>query len=87
MPERSPKRKGKRDSPTSSIGEPETSSLRTADLPSISGGKDFTEISQKVEKVEKSVGKRIKKTENNERDLLKMIENLSSKIDSLAERV
>ena len=64
MPEISSKRKVRRDSPTSSIGEPETSSLRTADPPSITG-KDLSEIS---ENIEKSKEERIKETENNQRD-------------------
>ena len=40
----------------------------------------FFEIS---EKVENSVSRRIKETETNQRYILKMIENISSKIDTL----
>ena len=80
MPERSSKSKARRDSLTSSLGEPESSSLRTENIPSISD-RDFAEIS---EKIEKSIGRRVKDTEVGQRELLKMIENLSSKIDSLS---
>ena len=80
MPERSSKRKARRCSLTSSLGEPESSSLRTEIIPSISD-RDFAEIS---EKIKKSVGRRVKDTEAGQREILKMIENLSSKIDSLS---
>ena len=82
MPERSSKRKARRDSPVNSLDEPESSSMRTENAPSLSD-KDFTEIS---EKIEKSVSKRIKDAEVGQREILKMIENLTSKIDTLAER-
>ena len=81
MPERSSKRKARRDSLTSSIGEPEPSSLRTENIPNISD-RDFTETS---EKIEKSICRRVvKDTEAGQREILIMIENLSSKIDSLS---
>ena len=80
MPERSSKRKARRDSLTSSIGEHEATRLRTENAPSISD-RDFSKIS---EKIEKSVCRRIKDTETGQREILKMIENLSSKIDSLS---
>ena len=76
MPERSSKRKARRDSVSSSIGEPETSSLRTENIPSISDN-DFSELS---EKIEKSVSRRIKDAEVGQREILRMIENLSSKM-------
>ena len=79
-PERSSKRKARRDSVSSSLGEPEAASQRTENVPSISD-RDFSEIS---EKIEKSVGRRIKDAETGQREILKMIENLSSKIDSLS---
>ena len=82
MPERSSKRKARRDSPVNSLDEPESSSMRTENTPSLSV-KDFMELS---EKIEKSVSKRIKDTEVGQREILKMIENLTSKIDTLAER-
>ena len=82
MPERSSKRKARRDSPVNSLDEPESSSMRTENTPSLSD-KDFTELS---EKIEKSVSKRFKDTEVGQREILKMIENLTSKIDTLAER-
>ena len=80
MPERSSKRKARRDSVTSSLGEPEATSLRTENVPSISD-RDFSELS---EKIEKSVTRRIRDAEVGQREILKMIENLSSKIDSLS---
>ena len=70
MPERSSKRKARRESLT----------LRTKNIPSISD-RDFSEIS---EKIEKSIVRRIKDTETGQREILKLIENLSSKIDSLS---
>ena len=80
MAERSSKRKARRDSASNSLGEPETASQRTEIVPSISD-RDFSEIS---EKIEKSVSKRIKVTEIGQREILKTIENLSSKIDSFS---
>ena len=80
MPERSSKRKARRDSVTSSLGVPEATSLRTENVPSISD-RDFSELS---EKIEKSVTRRIRDAEVGQREILKMIENLSSKIDSLS---
>ena len=82
MPERSSKRKARRDPPVNSLDEPESSSTRTENTPNLSD-RDFTELS---EKIEKSVSKRIKDTEVGQREILKMIENLTSKIDTLAER-
>ena len=82
MPERSSKRKARRESITSSVDEPECSSMRTGNVPSISD-KDFADL---LEKIEKSVNKRIKDTETGQREMLKMIENLSSKIDSLTDK-
>ena len=74
MPERTSKSKARRDSLTSSIGEPEATSLRTENVPGISD-KDFSEI---PEKVEKYVCRSIKDTETGQREILKMIENISS---------
>ena len=82
MPERSSKRKARRDSPLNSLDEPESSSMRTENAASLSD-KDFTKLS---EKIEKSVSKRIKDAEVGQREILKMIENLTSKIDTLTER-
>ena len=82
MPERSSKRKVRRESITSSVDEPECSSMRTGNVPSISD-KDFADL---TEKIEKSVNKRIQDTETGKREILKMIENLSSKIDSLTDK-
>ena len=80
MPERSSKRKARRDSVSSSLGEHENTSQRTENVCSISD-RDFSEIS---EKIEKSVSKSMKDTEVGQREILKMIENLSSKTDSLS---
>ena len=82
MPERSSKTKARRDSPVNSLDEPESSSMRTENAASLSD-RDFTEFS---EKIEKSVSKRIKDAEVGQREILKMIENLTSKIDTLTER-
>ena len=82
MPERSSKRKARSDSPVNSLDEPESSSMRTENAVSLSD-RDFTELS---EKIEKSVSKRIKDAEVGQREILKMIENLTSKIDTLTER-
>ena len=65
---------------TSLIGGPEPSTLRTENIPSISD-RDFAEIS---EKIEKSIGGRVQNTEAGQREILKMIENLYSKKDSLS---
>ena len=82
MLERSSKRKARRESITSSVDAPESSTMRTENAPSISD-KDFAELS---EKIEKSVSKRSKDTETGQREILKMIENITSKIDSLTDR-
>ena len=82
MSEKATKRKARRDSHASSVEEPEAASLRTEYLPSISD-KDFSEFSGRVEK---SVCSRLKETETNQREILKMIENLSSKIESSSEK-
>ena len=82
MPEKASKRKGRRDSPAISVEEPEAACQRAENAPSISG-RDFSEIS---ERVEKSVCSRLKETETNQREILKMIENRSSKIDSLCDK-
>ena len=63
--------------------DPETASQMTEIIPSISD-KDVSEIS---EKAEKSAGKRTKETEMGRKKILKMIGNVSSKIDSLCGKV
>ena len=65
-----------------SLDEPESSSMRTENAASLSD-RDFTELS---EKIKKSVSKTIKDAEVGQREILKMIENLTSKIDTLTER-
>ena len=82
MPERSSKRKARCESITSSVDEPECSSMRTGNVRSFPD-KDFADL---TEKIGKSVNKRIKDTETGQREILKMIENLSSKIDSLTDK-
>ena len=76
MPERSSKRKARRDSVSISLGEPETSILRTENIPSTSD-KDFSELS---EQIEKSVCRRIKDTEVGQREILRMIELLKKTV-------
>ena len=56
--------------------------MRSGYVPSISD-KDFADLS---EKIEKTVSKRIRDTETGQRENLKMVENLTSKIDSLTDR-
>ena len=69
-------------SSASSVEEPEATSLRTENASSISD-RNFSGISDRVEK---SVCRSLMEIETNHRELLKMIENISSKIDSLSER-
>ena len=57
--------------------------MRTENAPSISD-KDFLEL---LEKIEKSVSKRIQDTETGQREILEMIENITSKIDWLTDRM
>ena len=61
MPERASKRIARRNSPASSVEEPEAKNLRTENAQSISD-RDFCEIS---EEVEKSVSRRIREAETN----------------------
>ena len=44
------------------------------------------DIAEMSDKIEKSVCRMIKDTETGQREILKMIENLSSKIDSLSNK-
>ena len=83
MPERSSKRKARRDSLTNSLGEPEASSLRTENIPSISD-RDFSEISEKIKKNYRQGIRDFETGQTGQKGILKMIENLSSKIDSLS---
>ena len=80
MPERSSKWKARRDSPTTSIDEPEATSLRTENAPSISDW-DFSE--RTLKKLINLLVEGLKDIETGQREILKMIENLSPKIDSL----
>ena len=81
MQERPLKKKTRGDSPTNSVEEQEATGGRTENEQSISY-RDFSEIS---EKVERSVCRRIREIETTQREILKMIKKLSSKIDSLSE--
>ena len=79
MPERSQKRKLRR-GPTEDQELAEESSLQTDENNCISE-QDFKDISSKVEN---KVSKRLRDTEHCQREILKLIENLSAKVDSLS---
>ena len=83
MPERASKKKARRNFPASSVEEQEATSSGTENAQKIPD-RDISEFS---EKVEKSVCRRIRETETNLWEILKMIKNLSSKIDSLSGRI
>ena len=83
MPERASKKKARRNFPASSVEEQEATSSGTENAQKIPD-RDVSEFS---EKVEKSVCRRIRETETNLWAILKMIKNLSSKIDSLSGRI
>ena len=79
MPERSQKRKLRRDQPEHHELA-EESSLQTDQNNCISE-QDFENISSKVEN---KVSERLRDTEHNQREILKLIENLTAKVDSLS---
>ena len=79
MPERSQKRKLRRD-PPEDHELAEESSLQTDENNCISE-QDFEDVSSKVEN---KVSKRLRDTEHCQREILKLIENLSAKVDSLS---
>ena len=79
MPERSQKRKLRSDQSTSQIDEEVASS--TNDENTLLSDRDFEDISNKIEN---KISKRLKDTELNQREILKLIENLSSKVDDLS---
>ena len=79
MPERSQKRKLRSDQSTSQIDEEVASS--TNDENTLLSDRDFEDISNKIEN---KISKRLKDTELNQREILKLIENLSSKVDNLS---
>ena len=79
MPERSQKRKFRSDQSTSQIDEEVASS--TNDENTLLSDRDFEDISNKIEN---KVSKRLRDTELNQREILKLIESLSSKVDNLS---
>ena len=79
MPERSQKRKLRSDQSTSQTEEDVASS--TNDENTLFSNKDFEDISNKIEN---KISKRLRDTELNQREILKLIENLSSKVVNLS---
>ena len=79
MPERSQKRKLRSDQSTSKTEEDVASS--TNDENTLFSDRDFEDISNKIEN---KISKRLRKTELNQREILKLIESLSSKVDNLS---
>ena len=78
MPEKTQKRKLRSDQSTSQIDEEIASSTNDANV--LLSDRDFEDISSKVEN---RLSKRLRDTEVNQREILKLIENLSSKVDNL----
>ena len=79
MPEKSQKRKLRSDQSTSQFDVETASSIN--DENTVLSERDFEDISNKIEN---RISKRLKDTELNQREILKLIENLSSKVDSLS---
>ena len=79
MPERSQKRKLRSDQSTSQTEEDIASS--TNDANTLLSDSDFEDISNKIEN---KISKRLRDTELNQREILKLIESLSSKVDNLS---
>ena len=78
MPEKTQKRKLRSDQSTSQIEEEIACS--TNDENALLSDRDFEDISSKVKN---RLSKRLRDTEVNQREILKLIENLSSKVDNL----
>ena len=78
MPEKTQRRKLRSDKSTSQMNEEIASSTNDENF-LLSDG-DFEDISSKVEN---RLSKRLRDTEVNQREILKLIENLSSKVDNL----
>ena len=78
MPEKTQKRKLRSDQSTSQIDEEIASSTNDENV--LLSDRDFEDISSKVEK---RLSKRLRDTEVNQREILKLFENLSSKVDNL----
>ena len=78
MPEKTQKRKLRSDQSTSQIDEEIASSTNDENV--LLSDRDFEDISSKVEN---RLSKRLRDTEVSQREILKLIENLSSKVDNL----
>ena len=78
MPEKTQKRKLRSDQSTSQIDEEIASSTNDENV--LLSDRDFEDISSKVEN---RLSKRLRDTEVNQGEILKLIENLSSKVDNL----
>ena len=78
MPEKTQKRKLRSDQSTSQMDEEIASSTNDENV--LFSDRDFEDISSKVEN---RLSKRLRDTEVNQREILKLIENLSSKVDNL----
>ena len=80
MPERSQKRKLRSDDQSTSQLDEEVASS-TNDENALLSDRDFEDISNKIEN---KISKRLRDTELNQREILKFIESLSSKVDNLS---
>ena len=79
MPEKSQKRKLRSDQSTSQFDIETASSIN--DENAVLSEWDFEDISNKIEN---KISKRLRDTELNQREILKLIESLSSKVDNLS---
>ena len=79
MPEKTQKRELRSDQSTSQMDVEIASSTNDENV--LLSDRDFEDISSKVEN---RFSKRLRDTEVNQREILKLIENLSSKVDNLA---
>ena len=79
MPEKSQKRKLRSDQSTSQFDIETASSIN--DENAVLSERDFEDISNKIEN---KTSKRLRDTELNQREILKLIESLSSKVDNLS---
>ena len=79
MPEKSQKRKLRSDQSTSQFDIETSSSIN--DENAVLSERDFEDISNKIEN---KISKRLRDTELNQREILKLIESLSSKVDNLS---
>ena len=79
MPEKSQKRKLRSDQSTSQFDIETASSIN--DENAVLSERDFEDISNKIEN---KISKRLRDTELNQREILNLIESLSSKVDNLS---